>query len=97
MTSGPRRQVVEQELGHGLVVHLAGRQLDLNRQTVADPPADAAWLSLLHEFDRYKHLQPVFLGGSLLMNAHHTGINHRLQAAVGSSSVEMRQAKYDGI
>jgi len=33
---GPRRQRVEQQFGHGRVVRLARRQLQLHRQAVAD-------------------------------------------------------------
>ena len=38
---------------------------------------------VLHDFDRYKHLQPVFLGGGLLMHPHNTGIDHLNLAVVG--------------
>ena len=35
---GAGGKIIEQEFGHGLVVHLPGRQFDLNRQAVADDP-----------------------------------------------------------
>ncbi len=38
MTSAPAGRSFEQEFGHRLVVHLTGRQFDLNQKTVADHP-----------------------------------------------------------
>ena len=35
---GARRKVIEQEFSHGLIVHLARRQLDLHGQSVANNP-----------------------------------------------------------
>ena len=35
---GSGRQVIEQEFSHRLIVHLAGREFNLNRQAVADHP-----------------------------------------------------------
>ena len=35
---GSRRQVLQEKFSHRLIVHLPGRQLDLNRQAIADNP-----------------------------------------------------------
>ena len=54
-----------------------------NRQPIADNAQMQLGGQILRDFDRYKRLQPVFLGGGLLVNAHHAGIDHLNLAIMG--------------